>query len=152
MEPMISRPDSPVESRGITELSRLVDGLTRAVLSAREKLSPMSQQMRPMRERIAELRDEAESKKQVRSREKKSLQVLPAHQMSFFALCHCLSFSLSPSIASSHTKKMQFLYEGGKIPYCNSGVNIVSEVPYLYRIRYVSNIFPFILWSSEFTV
>lgn len=65
MEP--SRPDSPVESRGITELSRLVDGLTRAVLSAREKLSPISQQMRPLRERIAELRDEAESKKQVRT-------------------------------------------------------------------------------------
>lgn len=65
LEPMMSRPDSPVESRGITELSRLVDGLTRAVLSAREKLAPMSQQLRPLRERISELRDECDSKKQV---------------------------------------------------------------------------------------
>lgn len=65
LEPMMSRPDSPVESRGITELSRLVDGLTRAVLSAREKLAPMSQQLRPLRERIAELKDECDSKKQV---------------------------------------------------------------------------------------
>lgn len=65
LEPMVSRPDSPVESRGITELSRLVDGLTRAVLSAREKLAPMSQQLRPLRERIAELKDECDSKKQV---------------------------------------------------------------------------------------
>lgn len=65
LEPMISRPDSPVESRGITELSRLVDGLTSAVLAAREKLTPMSQQLRPLRERIAELKDECDSKKQV---------------------------------------------------------------------------------------
>lgn len=65
LEPMMSRPDSPVESRGMTELSRLVDGLTRAVLSAREKLAPMSQQLRPLRERISELRDECDSKKQV---------------------------------------------------------------------------------------
>lgn len=65
LEPMLSRPDSPVESRGMTELSRLVDGLTRAVLAAREKLAPMSQQLRPLRERIAELKDECDSKKQV---------------------------------------------------------------------------------------
>jgi DNA repair exonuclease SbcCD ATPase subunit len=65
LEPMVSRPDSPVESRGITELSRLVDGLTRAVLAAREKLAPMSQQLRPLRERLAELKDECDSKKQV---------------------------------------------------------------------------------------
>lgn len=65
LETLASRPDSPGESRGITELSRLVEGLTRAVLGAREKLGPMSQQLRPMRERIAELRDETESKKQV---------------------------------------------------------------------------------------
>ncbi|CAG9806581.1 unnamed protein product [Chironomus riparius] len=64
LEPMFSRPDSPVESRGMTELSRLVDGLTRAVLGAREKLSPISQQLRPLRERIAELKDECDSKKQ----------------------------------------------------------------------------------------
>lgn len=61
----VSRPESPVETRGITELSRLVEGLTRAVLGAREKLSPLSQQMRPLRERIAELKDECDSKKQV---------------------------------------------------------------------------------------
>lgn len=66
LEPMISRPDSPIESRGITELSRLVDGLQRAVFAAREKLAPMSQQLRPLRERIAELKDESDSKKQVR--------------------------------------------------------------------------------------
>lgn len=65
LEPMLSRPGSPVESRGMTELSRLVDGLQRAVLAAREKLSPMSQQLRPLRERIAELKDECDSKKQV---------------------------------------------------------------------------------------
>lgn len=65
MEPMISRPESPIESRGITELSRLVDGLTRAVLGAREQLSPLSQQLRPLRERVAELKDERDSKKQV---------------------------------------------------------------------------------------
>lgn len=78
LEPMASRPDSPVESRGITELSRLVDGLTRAVLSAREKLAPMSQQLRPLRERIAELKDECDSKKQV----SKNLFLLPARQPS----------------------------------------------------------------------
>lgn len=65
LDPMMSRPDSPVESRGITEISRLVEGLSRAVLSAREKLAPMSQQLRPLRERIAELKDECDSKKQV---------------------------------------------------------------------------------------
>ena len=65
LEPMVSRPDSPVESRGMTELSRLVDGLSRAVLAAREKLAPMSQQLRPLRERISELKDECDSKKQV---------------------------------------------------------------------------------------
>lgn len=60
-----SRPDSPIESRGMTELTRIVEGLTRAVVGAREKISPMSQQLRPLRERIAELRDECDSKKQV---------------------------------------------------------------------------------------
>lgn len=65
LEPMMTRPDSPVESRGITELSRLVDGLQRAVFAAREKLAPMSQQLRPLRERISELKDECDSKKQV---------------------------------------------------------------------------------------
>jgi intraflagellar transport protein 81 len=68
LEPMslLSRPDSPLESRGITELSRLVDGLTRAVMSARETLSPLSQELRKIRERVAELKDECDSKKQVK--------------------------------------------------------------------------------------
>lgn len=67
LEPMSfqSRPDSPIESRGMTELSHLVDSITRAVVQAREKISPMSQQLRPLRERIAELKDECDSKKQV---------------------------------------------------------------------------------------
>lgn len=65
LEPMFSRSDSPVESRGMTELSHLVDSLTRAVVQAREKISPMSQQLRPLRERITELKDECDSKKQV---------------------------------------------------------------------------------------
>lgn len=83
LEPMMSRPDSPVESRGITELSRLVDGLTRAVLSAREKLAPMSQQLRPLRERISELRDECDSKKQVSKKCNICLhRNLPAHSIS----------------------------------------------------------------------
>lgn len=72
LEPNISsRPDSPVESRGITELSRLVEGLTRAVIASREKLSPMSQQLR-QRERIVELKDEYDSKKQVSNELNKS--------------------------------------------------------------------------------
>ena len=83
LEPMVSRPDSPVASRGMTELSRLVDGLTRAVLGAREKLSPMSQQLRPLRERIAELKDECDSKKQVSEH---FHQHLPARNFICFAL------------------------------------------------------------------
>lgn len=83
LEPMMSRPDSPVESRGITELSRLVDGLQRAVLAAREKLAPMSQQLRPLRERLSELRDECDSKKQVSG----YCSSLPAHSVGFFVLC-----------------------------------------------------------------
>lgn len=64
IDPMISQSDSP-ETRGMTELSHLVDSLTRAVLQAREKISPISQQLRPLRERIIELKDERDSKKQV---------------------------------------------------------------------------------------
>lgn len=61
-----SRPDSPgIASRGITELTRLVDGLQRAVNGARERVTPLSQQLRPLRERIIELKDEMDSKKQV---------------------------------------------------------------------------------------
>lgn len=78
LDPMMSRPDSPVESRGITELSRLVDGLSRAVLGAREKLAPMSQRLRPLRERISELRDECETKKQVSEIILRQLPALPA--------------------------------------------------------------------------
>lgn len=67
LEPMslFSRPESPLENRGITELSRLVDGLQRAVMSARESLSPISNELRKIRERVAELKDECDSKKQV---------------------------------------------------------------------------------------
>lgn len=112
LEPMVSRPDSPVETRGITELSRLVDGLQRAVLAAREKLAPMSQQMRPLRERIAELRDECESKKQVSLGRKYinilnclfhlhtiplcSFFTLPAPKREIFVLLHSLFFAEGP--------------------------------------------------------
>ncbi|KAG5670736.1 hypothetical protein PVAND_000978 [Polypedilum vanderplanki] len=97
LEPMVSRPDSPLESRGITELSRLVDGLTRAVVAAREKLKPISQQLRPARERIAELKDECDSKKQVSGEVKKCIPVYIvchsfyaffAHKSAIFALQH----------------------------------------------------------------
>lgn len=65
LEPtMFSSVDS-METRGMTELSHLVDSLTRAVVQAREKISPMSQQLRPLREKITELKDECDSKKQV---------------------------------------------------------------------------------------
>ncbi|CAD7084672.1 unnamed protein product [Hermetia illucens] len=59
----ISRPDSPLESRGLTELSRLVEGLVRAVQTARSRVMPISQKMRPLREHIDELKDERDSKK-----------------------------------------------------------------------------------------
>ena len=59
------RLDSPIASRGVTELTRLVDGLQRAVGGARERATPLSQQLRPLRERVMELKDEMESKKQV---------------------------------------------------------------------------------------
>ncbi|XP_055605755.1 intraflagellar transport protein 81 homolog [Uranotaenia lowii] len=62
-----SRPDSPssgIASRGMTELTRLVDGLQRAVTAARERVTPLSQQLRPLRERVIELKDEMDSKKQ----------------------------------------------------------------------------------------
>ncbi|XP_058813408.1 intraflagellar transport protein 81 homolog [Topomyia yanbarensis] len=60
-----SRPTSPsIASRGMTELTRLVDGLQRAVTAARERVTPLSQQLRPLRERMIELKDEMDSKKQ----------------------------------------------------------------------------------------
>lgn len=64
MDASLSRPDSPVETRGMAELSRLVDGLTRAVLGARERITPLSQKIRPLREEIVEFKDDRDSKKQ----------------------------------------------------------------------------------------
>lgn len=64
LETSLSRPDSPVETRGMAELSRLVDGLTRAVLGARERITPLSQKIRPLREEIVEFKDDRDSKKQ----------------------------------------------------------------------------------------
>ncbi|GAB0094862.1 Intraflagellar transport protein 81 [Sergentomyia squamirostris] len=60
----ISRPSSPQETQGIAELSRLVEGLARAAMAARERLVPYSQNIRPLREKILELKDIHESKKQ----------------------------------------------------------------------------------------
>uniref|UniRef100_A0A182PEH9 IFT81 calponin homology domain-containing protein n=1 Tax=Anopheles epiroticus TaxID=199890 RepID=A0A182PEH9_9DIPT len=60
------RSESPITTRGMTELARLVDGLQRAVGAARERVTPLSQQLRPLRERVIELKDEMDSKKQVR--------------------------------------------------------------------------------------
>ncbi|KFB46856.1 hypothetical protein ZHAS_00014862 [Anopheles sinensis] len=60
-----SRPESPSMTHGMTELARLVDGLQRAVEATRERITPLSQQLRPLRERVIELKDEMESKKQV---------------------------------------------------------------------------------------
>uniref|UniRef100_A0A182QHG2 IFT81 calponin homology domain-containing protein n=1 Tax=Anopheles farauti TaxID=69004 RepID=A0A182QHG2_9DIPT len=61
-----SRSESPITARGMTELARLVDGLQRAVGAARERVTPLSQQLRPLRERVIELKDEMDSKKQCR--------------------------------------------------------------------------------------
>uniref|UniRef100_A0A182XVD4 IFT81 calponin homology domain-containing protein n=1 Tax=Anopheles stephensi TaxID=30069 RepID=A0A182XVD4_ANOST len=58
------RTESPITGRGMTELARLVDGLQRAVGAARERVTPLSQQLRPLRERVIELKDEMDSKKQ----------------------------------------------------------------------------------------
>lgn len=65
LEPLGFSGSDSIESRGMTELSHLVDSLTRAVVQAREKISPMSQQLRPLREKITELKDENDFKKQV---------------------------------------------------------------------------------------
>lgn len=64
LDTSLSRPDSPVETRGMSELSRLVEGLTRAVLGARERITPLSQKIRPLREEIVEYKDDRDSKKQ----------------------------------------------------------------------------------------
>lgn len=54
-----------LEGHGLGEMSRLVEGLSRAVRQARERVTPLSQQMRPLRDRLQDLRGEHESKKQV---------------------------------------------------------------------------------------
>lgn len=64
LDASLSRPDSPVETRGMAELSRLVEGLTRAVLGVRERITPLSQKIRPLREEIVEYKDDRDSKKQ----------------------------------------------------------------------------------------
>lgn len=113
LEPMFSRPDSPVESRGITELSRLVDGLTRAVLSAREKLSPISQQLRPLRERIAELKDECDSKKQVSRSDKKLHTCVFIHLFVFVHTSlpfHFFFFGLKCNFCTAATKMDLFIF------------------------------------------
>lgn len=64
-----SRPDSPsIENRGVSELSRMIEGLNAAVKAARERVTPLTQQLRPLRERVIDLRDERDLKKQVRVR------------------------------------------------------------------------------------
>lgn len=55
-----------VETRGITEIARLVDGLTRAVLAARERATPISQQLAPLRMKVTDLKDERDTALQVR--------------------------------------------------------------------------------------
>lgn len=111
LEPMMSRPDSPVESRGITELSRLVDGLQRAVLAAREKLAPMSQQLRPLRERLSELKDECDSKKQVSH--------LPAH----FSVHLRMSFPWKVRFLHFDNQKTKFLQQCN-ICFCSHKCNL----------------------------
>lgn len=55
-----------IETRGITEIARLVDGLTRAVLAARERATPLSQQLAPLRMKVTELKEERDTALQVR--------------------------------------------------------------------------------------
>lgn len=64
---LTSRPESPIESRGVTELARLVDGLTRAVFAARERATPLSQQIGPLRLKLTDLKEQRDLKKQVSS-------------------------------------------------------------------------------------
>ncbi|KAG4079952.1 hypothetical protein HA402_006264 [Bradysia odoriphaga] len=65
MDGLTSRPESPIESRGVTELARLVDGLTRAVIAARERATPLSQQIGPLRLKLTDLKEQRDLKKQV---------------------------------------------------------------------------------------
>lgn len=55
----------PMENRGLTELGRLVDGLTRAVMAARERVTPLSQTLIPLRLKVSDLKDERDSAMQV---------------------------------------------------------------------------------------
>lgn len=57
--------DVAIESHGITELARVVDGLTRAVVAVRERAMPLSQQMAPLRLKVSELKEQCDEKKQV---------------------------------------------------------------------------------------
>lgn len=57
--------DVTIESHGITELARVVDGLTRAVVAVRERAMPLSQQMVPLRLKVSELKEQCDEKKQV---------------------------------------------------------------------------------------
>lgn len=65
IDDLTSRPESPIESRGVTELARLVDGLTRAVIAARERATPLSQQIGPIRLKLTDLKEQRDSKRQV---------------------------------------------------------------------------------------
>lgn len=55
-----------IETRGITEVARLVDGLTRAVIAARERVTPLSQKLAPLRLKVTEMKEERDMVKQVR--------------------------------------------------------------------------------------
>lgn len=55
----------PMEKRGLTELGRLVEGLTRAVAAARERVTPLSQRLIPLRLKVSDLKDERDSVMQV---------------------------------------------------------------------------------------
>lgn len=57
--------DVGIESHGLTELGRIVDGLTRAVISARERATPLAQQLVPFRMKVNELKDQKDEKQQV---------------------------------------------------------------------------------------
>lgn len=61
----LSNPESQIEGRGMAEMSRLIDGLGSAIKAARERVTPLTQQLRPLRERVTDLRDERDTKKQV---------------------------------------------------------------------------------------
>lgn len=57
----------PAAHRGTSELVRLVDGLTRAVVAARERVAPIMQQTVALRETVADLTEETDAAAQVRN-------------------------------------------------------------------------------------